>query len=148
MLIDSGLQTVTPLNFAREQLLNADPDAVVSQLRAAGELPDLQGRTVILDGIGYTAPPQAPLDEDQRNHLVELWQQIAYAAGAKQVQIITTPDTASAGSTRLTVSTVRVPPPNNVSLGCNQQSILSDDGAVGFQPNKTTFRDDAAARGC
>ena len=146
VLMDSGLQTVAPLNFTQADLLDADPVGLVAQLRSAGELPDLDGRTVILDGIGYTAVPQVPLDQDQRDHLVELWRQIALASGASKVQIIATPDTQPSGSTDLAVTSVRVPAPDNVHLGCDQQSILADDGAVGFLPNKTTFRDNSAAR--
>jgi OOP family OmpA-OmpF porin len=146
VLIDSGLQTVAPLDFTREDLLDTDPGQVISQLKAAGELPGLGGRKVIMAGIGYTAPPQAPLDQDQRDHLAELWQQIAWAGGAAQVQTITTPDTEPSGARLPLVSTVKVAGPNDVSLGCDQQSVLPDDGAVGFQPDKTTFRDDSAAQ--
>ena len=146
VLIDSGLQTVAPLDFNRADLLDAAPGTVVAQLKAADELPDLSGRTVILDGIGYTAPPQVPLDEDQRDHLTELWLQIARAAGAARVQIISTPNTDPSGSGLPPVSTVSVPAPVNVHLGCSQQSVLPDDGAVGFLPNSTAFRDEGAAR--
>jgi outer membrane protein OmpA-like peptidoglycan-associated protein len=41
---------------------------------------------------------------------------------------------------------VTVPPPDNLSVGCNTESILSDDGAVGFEKKSTTFRDEAGAR--
>jgi outer membrane protein OmpA-like peptidoglycan-associated protein len=140
VLIDSGVQTVPPLDFAKDDLLDADITTVVSRLRAAGELPHLRGQTVFLDGIGYTAAPQAPLDESQRDHLVGLWQQIAYAGGAAHVQVITTPDTDAAQGGLLPVSSVPVPPPDDVALGCNRQSVLPDDGAVGFMPGSTTFR--------
>jgi OOP family OmpA-OmpF porin len=145
VLMDSGLQTVAPLNFAAADLLDADISPAVAQLRAAGELPRLSGQTVILDGIGYTAAPQPALDEDQRDHLIELWRQIATAAGAARVQVILTPNTAAAAAGLPAVSIVRVPPPDNVVIGCDQQSVLSDDGAVGFRANSTTFRDQAAA---
>jgi OOP family OmpA-OmpF porin len=145
VLMDSGLQTVAPLNFAAADLLDAGISPVVAQLRAAGDLPRLSGQTVILDGIGYTAAPQPALDEDQRDHLIELWRQIATAAGAARVQVILTPNTAGAAPGLPAVSLVRVAPPDNVVIGCDQQSVLSDDGAVGFRANSTTFRDQAAA---
>jgi OOP family OmpA-OmpF porin len=145
VLMDSGLQTVAPLNFAAADLLDADISPVVAQLRTAGELPALSGQTVILDGIGYTAAPQPPLDEDQRDHLIELWRQIATAAGAARVQVILTPNTGAAAAGLPAVSLVRVPPPGNVLIGCDRQSVLSDDGAVGFRPGSTAFRDRAAA---
>lgn len=145
VLIDSGLQTVAPLNFAKAHLLDADINAVVAKLRAAGELPHLQGQTVILDGIGDTVAPQAALDQSQRDHLVGLWQQIAYAAGAKHVQVITAPATGTGQGGLPPVSPVPVPPPDNVTLGCDQESVLPDDGAVGFLPNSKTFRDPGGA---
>jgi outer membrane protein OmpA-like peptidoglycan-associated protein len=146
VLMDSGLQTVAPLDFAREDLLDADPATVVAQLRADGELPHLGGQSVILDGIGYTASPQARLDEDQRDHLIVLWRQIVHAGGAAHVQDINTPDTSAADQKLPPVSLVRVPPPNDVALGCNQRTDLSNDGAVGFLPGQTAFRDPASAR--
>jgi OOP family OmpA-OmpF porin len=145
VLMDSGLQTAPPLDFATADLLDADITAVVAQLRTAGELPVLGGQTVILDGIGYTAAPQPPLDEDQRDHLIELWRQIAVAGGAARVQVVSTPDTGAAAAGLPAVSLVRVPPPGNVLIGCDQESVLSDDGAVGFRPGSTAFRDQAAA---
>jgi OmpA-OmpF porin, OOP family len=146
VLLDSGLQTVPPLNFAAADLLDADISSVVAQLRTAGELPRLSGQTVILDGIGYTAAPQPPLDQDQRDHLIELWRQIAVAGGAARVQVVLTPNTAAASTGLPAVSLVQVPPPGNVLLGCDQESVLADDGAVGFAPNSTAFREQAAAR--
>jgi OmpA-OmpF porin, OOP family len=145
VLMDSGLQTVPPLNFAAADLLDASISSVVAQLRTAGELPQLSGQTVILDGIGYTAAPQPPLDQDQRDDLIELWQQIATAAGAARVQVVRTPNTGPAAAGLPAVSIVAVPSPDNVLIGCNQESVLSDDGAVGFQPGSTTFRNPAAA---
>ena len=46
VLIDSGLQTVAPLDFRAPGLLDADPDAVVKALSDSGYLPDLSGHTV------------------------------------------------------------------------------------------------------
>jgi OmpA-OmpF porin, OOP family len=92
VLVDSGLQTVAPLDFSAAKLLDADTDHLVAQLAKAGELPDLHGRRVVLAGIGYTAPPQASLSENQRAHLIELWQKIVTAAGGRPV-VVTAPNT-------------------------------------------------------
>ncbi len=146
VLIDSGLQTVPPLNFKAEDLLDADPGLVVSELAKADDLPDLHGQNVILDGIGYTSLPQQPLSPSQLSHLVTLWQRIVKAAGAASVMTVTTPDTTVSASGLPLVSIVPVPPPGNIALGCDKESVLSDNGPVGFIANETTFRDPSAAR--
>jgi OmpA-OmpF porin, OOP family len=144
-LVDSGLQTVAPLDFHVQGLLDADPDAVVDQLASHGFLPDLHGRTVVLAGIGYTAPPQSPLDDRRRANLVHIWERIVSGAGAT-VQTVTSPNTAAALENVPAVSPVDVPPTDVIRIACNTTSILSNDGAVGFRPDSTTFVDSGAAR--
>jgi outer membrane protein OmpA-like peptidoglycan-associated protein len=144
-LVDSGLQTVAPLDFHVPGLLDADPDGVVKQLSSIGYLPDLRGRTVVLAGIGYTAPPQSPLDDRRRANLVHIWEKIVSAAGAT-VQTITSPNTAAAPENVPVVSVVDVPPTDVIRIGCNTESILSNDGAVGFLPDSATFVDSGLAR--
>jgi outer membrane protein OmpA-like peptidoglycan-associated protein len=144
-LVDSGLQTVPPLDFHIQGLLDADPEGVVKQLSSIGYLPDLRGRTVVLAGIGYTAPPQSPLDDRRRANLVHIWEKIVSAAGAT-VQTITSPNTAAAPESVPVVSVVDVPPTDVIRIGCNTESILSNDGAVGFLPDTTTFVDSGLAR--
>jgi len=145
VLIDSGLQTVAPLDFRAPGLLDADPDAVAKALSERGFLPDLKGHPVVLAGIGYTATPQSPLDEPRRANLVRIWQKIVTAAGAT-VETVTTPNTGDAPANLPAVSPVEVPPTDVIRIGCNTDSILSNDGAVGFQPDSTTFLDSARAR--
>ena len=145
VLIDSGLQTVAPLDFRAPGLLDADPDAVAKALSERGFLPDLKGHTVVLAGIGYTATPQSSLDEPRRANLVRIWQKIVTAAGAT-VETVTTPNTGDAPANLPAVSPVEVPPTDVIRIGCNTDSILSNDGAVGFQPDSTTFLDSARAR--
>ena len=145
VLVDSGVQTVAPLDFHVPGLLDADPDAVVKELSTSGYLPDLSGRTVVLAGIGYTAAPQSPLDDRRRANLVHIWEKIVTAAGATE-QTVTSPNTAAALADVPAVSPVDVPPTDVIRIGCNTESILSNDGAVGFQPDSTTFVDSGLAR--
>ena len=44
------------------------------------------------------------------------------------------------------VSPVDVPPTDVIRIGCGTESILSNDGAVGFQPDSTNFVDSGLAR--
>ncbi|MGI9004471.1 MAG: OmpA family protein [Pseudonocardia sp.] len=146
ILMDSGLQTVAPLDFREPGLLTTDADRIVAALDHVGMLPDLHGRKVILAGVGYTAAPQTALSNSQRTHLIELWQRIATAAGAESVRPSTTPSTTPPMDGLPSVSTVTIPEPGILDLGCNTESILSDDGPVGFQPGSTDFVNGAAAR--
>jgi OmpA-OmpF porin, OOP family len=146
VLIDSGLQTVKPLDFREPGLIDADPDAVAEELSARGRLPDLSNRAVVLVGIGYTANPHLTLDERRPVRLVQMWETIAKKAGAVSVVTVPTPNTADAVSGVPPVSLVPVPPIDNIKIGCNTESILSNDGKVGFVPGKTVFINSTAAR--
>jgi OOP family OmpA-OmpF porin len=146
-LIDSGLQTVAPLDFRQPGLLAADPDTVVAALARDGQLPDLHGRKVVLAGIGYTTEPQTALDENRRSHLIELWQKIVTRAGAESVEPVIAPDTTPSRDGLPTVATVTVPPPGQLDLGCNTDVAFTDNGPVGFRANSTEFADSTAAHG-
>lgn len=146
VLLDSGLQTVAPLNFTVSGVLDTDADDIVNQLAKAGQLPDLEKRTVVLTGIGYTAPPQVSLDQARRSRLVDLWTTIAKRAGATSVVVSSTPNTGPSVDGGPAVTPVPVPPPVSVHPGCNTQAIFADSGAVGFVPDSTEFRDPSAAR--
>ncbi|TDP92918.1 OmpA family protein [Labedaea rhizosphaerae] len=145
-LIDSGLQTMAPLDFRKNNLLDRNPKSVVAALVKTGELPDLHGRTVVLAGIGWTSAPQAQLSDSQRGHLIELWQLIVKAAGARAVVSVPTPSTTPADVGLPEVSPVPIPPPDDLVIGCDKELVLQDDGAVGFVADKTEFRDRTAAR--
>lgn len=146
VLIDSGLQTVAPLDFRDPELFAAGVETIVSALDDAGMLPDLSNRTVILSGIGYTAAPQPEFNSAQRAHLIELWRRIAEAGGARKVIVPTTPSSTAPVSGLPAVSVVDVPAAGALELGCDTESILSDDGPVGFHADSTAFTDPAAAR--
>lgn len=146
VLIDSGLQTVAPLDFREPGLLNAGVETVVTALDEAGMLPDLSDRNVILSGIGSTAAPQPELNGAQRAHLIELWHRIAEAGGAREVTTLTEPRSTPPRSGLPSVSVVDVPEAGVIDVGCDTESILSDDGPVGFRPDSTEFIDAAAAR--
>jgi OmpA-OmpF porin, OOP family len=148
VLIDSGLQTVAPLEYQDSDLVNATPSDVVAFLKQQDLLPHLSGRHVVLSGIGYTAAPQPPLDQAQRDNLVSQWEAIVKAAGAC-VTVDPTPNTASAIASLPQVSIVEPPAPptftNITSHGCGTV-VLQDAGSVGFVVGKSSFRDPAGAQ--
>lgn len=145
VLVDSGVQTTTPLDFRKNNLPSRRPAAVARALKQQGLLPDLTDRKVIMAGLGYTAPPQGQLDDKNKAVLVELWREIVTASGAKDPVIAEEPNSRPPAVTSPSVSVVEFPAAE-IQLDCNTQSVLPDNGAVGFVPDQAEFRDPAAAR--
>ncbi|WP_018801897.1 OmpA family protein [Salinispora arenicola] len=145
VVIDSGLQTVAPLDFREPGTLTAEPAEIVAFLRARRSLPDLTDRHVVLVGLGDTATPQAPLSRRYRDNVVAIWSALAKAAGATCVHVVTEPRTGDAVTAEPDVGLVRVPMAESfVSCG---DTVLADSGTVGFQPDTAVFRDVGMARG-
>ena len=90
VLLDSGLNDRGALDFTVPGVLGALPSEVASQLRGDGDLPRLRGFTVVLAGLGYTAPPQPLPSARWRGSIAAIWAAVAAAAGAR-VQIIPVP---------------------------------------------------------
>ena len=144
IVMDSGLQTVAPLDFATG-LLSDDPQTIVDYMKSAGELPNLTGRHVYFVGLGWTASPQPSLGIPYSKKVIEIWEQIAKVADASCVAINPTPDTASAVPGLPTVSIVTPPPLPQPPVACSA-TVLNDANHVGFGFASTTFRDPSGAR--
>jgi len=145
VLIDSGLQTTNPLNFTVAGLLDAGADYLADQVVAGNHLHDLAGRTIILAGIGETAPPQAPLFETQKQRLREIWEAIVRRAGATDVVLAPGSGKAEAVADVPPVSLVPVPDVGVIQPDCDTTIILYED-EIGFRPNSTDLRDPAHAQ--
>lgn len=142
ILVDSGLQTVAPLDYQQPGLLMAPPGDIVAFLRQQHLLPNLDGRHILLSGIGYAAVPQPALSETQRNNVVSQWEAIVTAAGGC-VTDDPVPDTASEIPGLPPVGIVTLPaPPMTRTCGT---ITLEDAGTVGFIVGTATFRDPSAA---
>jgi OOP family OmpA-OmpF porin len=144
-LEDSGLQDVQPLDFATRGLLTALPPDVVSFLRSEHEIPNLDGITVVLVGVGDTAPPQQPLAIGQQTHLRAIWSAIITAGGGR-VETDPSPRDDPAPSDVPPVDLIPVPSLASWPGAHEPSFTLPDTGPVGFQPNKANFRDPSAAR--
>ena len=144
VIMDSGLQTVEPLDF-RTGLLSDDPSSIVDYLRHARELPDLKGRHIDFIGLGWTASPQPALSISLRQKVVQIWEQIAQAAGADCVAVDQTANTSNAVPDRPPVAIVTPPPLPPPPTSCSVVN-LGDANNVGFEFDSTTFRDPSGAR--
>lgn len=143
-LVDSGLQTAGALRFQRDGMLSASGKDITGQLRDRRLLPDLAGLTVVLSGLGDTAPPQQRLTEASRSRLVEQWQAIAEAAGAACVAVDEQPLTKAPPAGLPEVTSVDVPEPPVLDLSAGQPIALRED-SVAFEDNSPRLRDPHAA---
>lgn len=82
LIYDSGLSTTGLLNFAEQNLIDADPDKIVEQLNGKHYIPDLEGINVVWTGIGQTTGNQTPLTENYKYKLEQLYNAILTAGGA------------------------------------------------------------------
>lgn len=83
LIFDSGLSTASLLNFAAQNLIDADPDRIVEQLNEKHYIPNLEGFDVVWTGIGQTTgDDQTPLTENYKYKLEQLYNAILTAGGA------------------------------------------------------------------
>jgi len=144
-VLDSGLATSGPLDFTRLSLNNWPID-IVNELQRGKLLPNLRGVTVVLAGIGDTAPPQQQLTASLRQQLLDIWGGIARAAGAACTTVLSLPRTEAApdGAPPVKPVPVSIAPPLDPQPG--SPKILSDEGATFFKPDSAQLADEAAAR--
>ncbi len=144
VLIDSGLDDRGALDFTVPGLVAATPAEVAAQLKAAGNLPDLRGFTVVLVGIGYTAAPQPPLSDKWRTNVTSIWVSVLQAAGAK-VEVIPQPGQGPSVRTDEPVRLIPVPATQQVQPATRTTIVFTGASPVRFQPNTTAFVDPAGA---
>ncbi|MDX3455456.1 OmpA family protein [Streptomyces sp. ME02-8801-2C] len=144
-IVDSGLQTVAPLDFRESGVLDAEPGDVAAFLARNASLPQLTGINVVLNGIGDTAVPQESLPLRRQGNLVAIWQAIAQKAKAACVSVDTTPRQGHSLPDTPAVSRVPVPAVETYTAGCGDH-VLRNDGSVGFKPDLAVLRDPEAAR--
>jgi outer membrane protein OmpA-like peptidoglycan-associated protein len=143
VLVDSGLQTAAPIDFANDRLLEANPSDVADYLAKENLLPDLKGRTVYLVGLGNTAPPQQPLDNNQRAHVVDTWKAIAEKSGACVVtEQQANSEPSLAGLPEVPVVAAPAEPSPNF---CGTVELGESDN-ISFEPDSATFRSPEAAK--
>lgn len=80
----TGLGTTGYLNF-KNNLLSAEPDAIVEMLKEREALPDLSGITVYWIGMGQVAAPQEKLTPKQAKNLEAIWGAVIEASGGEFV---------------------------------------------------------------
>jgi outer membrane protein OmpA-like peptidoglycan-associated protein len=143
IVIDSGLQTVAPLEYQVPGMLMSPPRDVVEFLHARNMIPVLSGRHVLLAGFGYAAVPQPSLDQSERENVAAQWKAIVVAGGGCAT-VDTSPNTGAELPGLPGVTTVALPtPPTFRNCGT---TVLGDAGSVGFKDGLPSFRDPVGAR--
>jgi OOP family OmpA-OmpF porin len=145
VLLDSGLDDRGYLDFTVPGMLAAAPAEVVGQLRGNGELPQLHGFTVVLAGLGYTAPPQVLPSAKWRGSITGIWRAVTAAAGAR-VTVIPVPAQGPSVRTDEPVRQVPVPTAPPIRPVPGRTFVFDGESAARFLPNRTAFADPAAAK--
>ena len=133
----SGVNTGTSLPMQELNLLNTDPAQLLDQLDAAAMLPQLNGVAVEFYGLGDVAGSQGTLNAQQVQWLKSFWQGFFDRTGANVTfhTDIVSGDALNNGHTVTPLAAAGAP--TFVKVSAEQ---------VAFQPDSTTFLDEAAAR--
>lgn len=133
----SGVNTGASLPMQELNLLNTDPAQLLDQLDAAAMLPQLNGVAVEFYGLGDVAGSQGTLSAQQVQWLKSFWQGFFDRTGANVTfhTDIVSGDALNNGHTVTPLAAAGAP--TFVKVSAEQ---------VAFQPDSTTFLDEAAAR--
>ena len=133
----SGVNTGASLPMQDLDLLNTDPAQLLDQLDAAAMLPQLNGVAVEFYGLGDVAGSQGTLSAQQVQWLKSFWQAFFDRTGANVTfhTDIVSGDALNNGHTVTPLAAAGAP--TFVKVSAEQ---------VAFQPDSTTFLDEAAAR--
>ncbi|TCO52916.1 OmpA family protein [Actinocrispum wychmicini] len=143
VLVDSGIATAGSLSFQDNGMFRVEPADEAGYLSARHLLPKLDGRSVLLVGLGSTAEPQPALDENFRGRVVNLWQAVVSKAGAACVKAMDIASRRDPFKTSVPVTVVQLPSEPPIKP-CGT-TVLADSDSVGFVPETANLRDPAAA---
>lgn len=154
VVIGTGLSTQGTLNF-QNNLLSAEPEAVLDLLEEKNEIPDLTGMTVVWQQLGDVAAPQQSLTQSQKACLQEIWGGIVERGGGIFVynDIMANPVDTEVSFPE--VDTVDLPEETPVKfdeamLDEENESLLEEpvmltEEQVCFVPDKSEYLDEDAA---
>lgn len=149
ILLASGLNDHGDLDYTTG-LLGSEPREVVSSLKHLGALPDLGGVTVIVAGLGWTAPDQKPLNDRLRSNVEKTYATVLSASGA-EVTVDPAPQS-GAGIDTLGRTVKPTPVPSRPSVlpqpeTCKPvEQVFDQTSALQFVGDKASFVDADAAR--
>lgn len=139
IVIGSGLSDQGDLDFAGTNILTDEEERqnTIEDVIAKYGNQALIGYNVVFYGLGDTVEPQAPLSNYQKQIVRDIYSDVVTGLGGR-VTIGRGTMSGSAVKTNYTV--------NTTDTGCGNVEMTFNDDQVKFNPDKTTFVDEAAAR--
>ena len=131
IVIGTGLSTKGVLNF-QNNILMAEPEALVAALEEQGEIPSLEGITVYWQQLGDTAAPQADLSGQQRQALKDIWTAIIQRGGGTVIFDEMVYKSVSAEAVFPLVSVVDLPAAP--VIGFDEEKLKDDDALLFSDP--------------
>ena len=144
-VIDAGLSTTGILDF-RENLLEADPDAIADQLAERNAIPDFSGITVKWQQLGDVALPQQSLSHAQVQILGAIWTAIIEKGGGKlEISDIPPGQTINDSTGFPKISVVNLPPEKAITFEKEEIVIeIEEDTPIVFTEKQVQFIGDTA----
>jgi outer membrane protein OmpA-like peptidoglycan-associated protein len=139
LVVDSnGLATAGAFDL-RQVGWNADAATIAGRLKAAGQLPHLDGWHVLFTGLGAVSGAQPPLPEPARDTLARYWQAICTAANALSCEVDQSRVPAGRPAATVTTPVVPVPGVQSVVGPDGRISTTVSDSALGFSGNSAAL---------
>lgn len=149
IILDTGLQTVSPLNFSTADISTLSADSIASALRESSAIPDLSGVEVIWHRTDPAAP-QEELPASAQANLENIWRAILSAGNASDVEIMEELPIDGRYEDLPTVSTVPVAEEifdlADFSNGGTTDALRLSGESFLFVPDEATLIDPDAAR--
>lgn len=150
IILDTGLQTVAPLDFSTVDIGSLSAESIASALQEEAAIPDLSGVEVIWH-MTDTAAPQEELPPSARSNLKEIWASVLTAGSASGVEVVE--ELPVDGSYEDLPSVSTVPVTKNIVDLTNFVSDAENTGALRlsgepflFDSNEATLIDPDSAR--
>lgn len=153
ILIGTALSTQGTLNF-QNNLLSAEPDAVLDLLEEKNEIPDFTGITVVSQQMGDVASPQQKLSETQKKRLQEIWAGIVERGGGTFVYNDIMANPVATGTTYPEVDPIELPTESPVVFdekmidkdeNLLEEPVMLTEEQVSFVPDKAIYLDENEA---
>ena len=142
-VLDTGLSTTGVLDF-RENLLDADPDAIADLLAERDALPDFSGITVKWQQLGDVSPPQQSLSHAQVKILGAIWTAIIEkGGGTMEISDIPPGQTVNDSTGFPKISVVNLPPEKSITFETSE-IVVEEEKPIVFTEKQVRFIGDTA----
>lgn len=143
IVLGTGLSTTGVLDF-RNNLLSAEPKAVVDILEEREAIPNFSGITVVWQQLGDVASPQQSLTMSQKNNLNEIYSEIVSRGGGDYISNDFIANPADTNNEYPSVSIVELPADSPIEFDIEETSqfqtpVTLTEEQVCFIPDKADY---------